>query len=165
MPDALGFPANLTEELKTIFTTHLAGVDDDPKAVILERPLRHTDGNVAVGIYAMDWRPEQDSHLIGQDEPSIATYLLRVQVMIKHAEEQEGRRLFTTRSKIVRAILYRDPALRVAFQALQEDLLGTRERFMRFGVRNQSFLNNELRGTWVYLATTDLWVQTETVKL
>lgn len=138
---------------------------DDPPAEILKRPLRHTDPALSLGVYAHNWVPNQDGALIGQNEPAMATYLYRIQLMIKHATETEARALFTSHGKMVRVILYRDTALGVRLAGLQEDLLGSRERFMRFGVRNQSFLNNELRGTFVYLATTDLWVETETVDL
>lgn len=160
-----GFPENVVDELAVSFTEHMAGVDDDPPAEILKRPLRHTDPALSLGIYAYNWVPNPDSAQIGQHEPALATYLYRIQLMVKHATETEARALFTSHGKIVRAILYRDTALRVRLAALQEDLLGSRERFMRFGVRNQSFLNNELRGTFVYLATTDLWVETETADI
>jgi hypothetical protein len=138
---------------------------DDPPTEILKRPLRHTDPALSLGIYAYNWVPNPESAQIGQNEPALATYLYRIQLMVKHATETEARALFTSHGKIVRAILYRDTALRVRLAALQEDLLGSRERFMRFGVRNQSFLNNELRGAFVYLATTDLWVETETADI
>ncbi len=160
-----GFPENVIDEICVSFTEHMAAVDDDPKAEVLKRPLRHTDPALSVGVYAFNWVPDPESAQIGQHEPALATYLYRIQLMVKHATETEARALFTTHAKIVRAILYRDPGLRVRLAALQEDLLGSRERFHRFGVRNQSFLNNELRGTWVYLATTDLWVETETVQI
>lgn len=160
-----GFPSNIVEELATTFREHLAGPDDDPKTEILTRPVRFTDPALSLGIYALDWTPVQDSMQIGQQEPALNRYLFRIQNLVKHATEVEARALYTTHAKIVRAILYRDPGLRVRLAALQETFLGTSERFHRFGVRSQGYLNNELRGNWVYLATTDLWVETETTQI
>jgi hypothetical protein len=85
--------------------------------------------------------------------------------MVKSLEEQEGRVAFTLHAKMVRAILYRDPDLRVRLGGLQEELLSTAERVKRYGVMRQDFLTNELQGTFVFLASTDLFVETETTAL
>lgn len=160
-----GFPSNVVEELKTTFIQHLAGVDDDPKTEVITRPVRFTDPSLSLGIYALDWRPREDSAFIGQQEPSLNLYRFRIQSLVKHTSEEEARTLYTTHAKMVRVILYRDNALRVRLAELQETLLGSVERFQRFGIQSQGYLNNELRGNWVYLATTDLWVETETTQI
>jgi hypothetical protein len=73
--------------------------------------------------------------------------------------------LFAVDAKVLRAILYRDNQLVVALSSLTDEILGSRERYKRLGVRSQRFLTNELRGTMHYLSVTDLWVETETVEL
>lgn len=155
-----GFPTNVIEVLHGRFT------ETFPDHEIQDRPLRYTDPARSVGLYVSTWVPdEENSKQIGQVEPALSTYLVRVQNMIQAADEVDGRTMFTVDAKIVRAMLYRDPSLRVALGSLTEEMFGTIERLQRFGVRNQSFLNNELEGQFVFLATTDFWIETETTKL
>jgi hypothetical protein len=155
-----GFPENVIDALKPSFDAHLT----DHK--FIPRPLRFTDPERSLGIYALQWNPEQeDSAQIGQMEPALARYQFRIQNLIKAADEVEGRGLYTASAKIVRAILYRDPALRVRLCELSEEVLGSVERVKRYGVRAQGYLNNELRSQFVYLATTDMWVETEVTQL
>ncbi len=133
---------------------------------VLRRPLRYSDPDRSVGIHPVDWTPdEQGSSFIGQNEPGIARYIFRVMNLVKHTDEEEGRALYVLDAKMIRAILYRDTALRVRLGTLNETILGTIERFKRIGIRNQRFLNNELSGQFVFLATTELYVDTEITTL
>lgn len=137
-----------------------------PDWEVLGRPIRIADPNHSLGVYALDWQPqEQTMQIGGGNEPVLSRYNLRVQNLIKNTDEAEGRADFTVAAKSVRAIVARDSVLRDSFPQLQETLLGVRERLMRYGIRGQSFLNNDIRGTFTFLATTDLWVETETVQL
>lgn len=130
---------------------------------IAKRPLRPMDPNLTIGIFAVDWVPRDDSREIGMPfGPTLNTYLLRFQTLVKHSHEEEGRVLFSTAAKKLRTMLARDPDLRVRLAALSEVELAAKETVRRFGVRNQRFLNNELRGAFVYMATTDFFVETET---
>lgn len=174
-----GFPENILDELEQSFTEFMPPVilvAADPTATppvveesesipIARRPLRFTDPERSVGLHAVDWSPLDDSAQIGQMEPGISRYMLRIQNLVKHTDEEEGRALYVADAKMVRAILYRDAGLRVRLGELNETILDTIERFKRMGVRTQRFLNNELSGQFVFLATTELWVETEITQL
>jgi len=116
-------------------------------------------------LHVVDWTPDPNSAQMGQMENVLNTYLIRIQNLVKHTDEEEGRNLYVLDAKMVRVILYRDSALRVRLGSLDETIMGTQERFKRMGIRNQRFLNNELSGQFVFLATTDLWVETEVTQL
>lgn len=148
------FPINvidvLAEELKSL-----------PAGIVLRRALRPTDPDRSVGIYAMDWTP-RDS-VIGQFDPAVATYTYTVQAMVKHANEEEGRHDHAAYAQAVRLMLYRDPALRVRLAGLSETDGNVTERSQRWGVRAQRYASNEVDGEFIYLSTTEFWVETETV--
>lgn len=155
-----GFPSNVVDEIVVTFRQHLLNHE------IIDRPLRLPDPARCVGVYAVDMAPDQqNAALIGQSEPVVNRYNFRIQNMVKATNEPEARALFTLDSKSIRVILYRDNQLLVRLKSLTEELLGTRERFQRFGVSRQRFLNNELKGHFVYLAQTDIWVETDLVRL
>lgn len=135
--------------------------------VILDRRLRPSDPARSIGIFPVDWSPVRNSMEIGgpnrPPEPTLQTYQYRIQSLVKHTDEIEGRALYALDAKFVLAILYRDQDLRVRLTTVQETLLGSVERVQRFGVNSQRYLNNELSGQFIYLATTEFWVETETV--
>jgi len=156
-----GFPANVIDELLSTFTTYFPGHS------VVDKPLRYLDSSKSVGIFIVDLTPDQqNSSFIGQIEPAINRYTYRIQNMIKATNESEGRALFSLDAKTIKAILYRDDDLLLRLSQLTEDLLGTRERFKRIGLSRQSFLNNELaKGNFIYLAMTDIWIETDVSKL
>lgn len=134
--------------------------------VILARQLRPTDPPRSISFYPVDLAPDQESMEIdgsGVPEPTLQKYNYRAQTLVKHANEMEGRALSSQDSKFLVAILYRDSELRLRLTAIVESLLGSTERVKRHGVVRQRYLNNELQGNFIYLSTTDLWVETEVV--
>lgn len=157
---AVGFPLNIVDVLAARLEAVVEGLSTRP----LKRPLRLSDPAVSLGVHAQDWHPE-GLQQIGQVEPTLGQYIIRVQTMVKHTNEEEGRALYTSMSKYVRILLYRDPQIRTQITVLSEDLLGTRERVQKFGVRQQRFLNNEFNSAMVYLGTTEFFVETEIVAL
>jgi len=161
----LGFPANAVQTIADRIKSTVAVSDLDPtgKAVFV-RPLRPTDPAVSVGVFALDWRPDQ-YEIMGKPngDPTLATYLLAIQCLVKHTDEQEGLTLHTETAKAVRSMLYRDATLRVALTSLTESSLGATERALKWGVGQQRYANNELNGTFLFLTTTELSLQTETI--
>jgi hypothetical protein len=154
-----GFPINVIDVLHARFK-ELIGLDIE----IIDRPLRYTDPSRSVGLFAVDWVPVEGSYEIGKGfEPTLARYNYRIQALVKHTDEEEGRALYASDSKIIKAILYRDAQLVQRLTELQETNFGSIERAKRWGVRAQRFLNNELQGQFIYLATTELWLEAETV--
>jgi hypothetical protein len=60
-------------------------------------------------------------------------------------------------------MLYHDRDLAVALGQLAESESTRIERYKRLGIRQQRFLNNELNGKFIFLSSTELWVETETI--
>ena len=71
----LGFPANAVQTIADRIKSTVAVSDLDPtgKAVFV-RPLRPTDPAVSVGVFALDWRPDQ-YEIMGKPngDPTLAT--------------------------------------------------------------------------------------------
>lgn len=149
------FPGNVVDALKTSYSA-LSGIH-----ATVTRPLRQTDPNSCIGIFSVDWTP--GPYGIGQNDPTISTFLYHVQLLIKHTSEEAGRALHTDLSKQVRTMLYRDATLRSRLTGLSEVSGGVTERTQRFGVRRQNFLSNEVSGQFYFLSTTEVWVEVEAV--
>lgn len=157
-----GFPNNVVEILANKYLM-IEGLE-----YVLKRPLRPTDPDMCLGVFPLDWTPGEFE--IGGAvnfnipvDPVTSTYQYAIQAFIKHADEEEGILKHTILSKIVRAMLYRDTALRVALAALNETSLGMKERTQRWGVGAQRFIQNDIQGKFVFLSTMDFWVETEVV--
>jgi hypothetical protein len=155
-PDLLPeFPNNVVEELK-VSLEELEGVD-----VVLRRPLKPTDPNGSAGVFAGTWTPQE--MVIGQHDPAVTRYSVVIQTFVKHGNEEEGVVLHSQLAKRVRVMLYRDPELRVRLGTLSTDEDGVRERLQRWGVTTQRYLSNEIQNNFLFLAVTELWIETELV--
>lgn len=131
------------------------------EVLVEPRPLNPFDTN-SVGVYPVTWAPVADSELIGQVEPTLNNYLIQVANVLIHGDDIEGRRLHGADCRSIRAILYRDDALRVALGGLAEVLFGSVERVKKYNVTRQDFLASRLNVGFTYLCTTDMIIQTET---
>lgn len=149
------FPSNVVEALRDELNVALGTQVE----LVVKRPLRPTDPDSSVGIYALDWQP--GNHEIGFHEPTLARYQVAIQVFVKHQDEEEGSAIHTFLSKTVRTMLYRGEALRIRLSSLNETSLGVTERVQRWGVRQQRFVSNEIQGRFLYLSTTEFWIETE----
>lgn len=158
-PTITGFPSNVVETVKPQLLKFM------PDHVVVARPVRFMDPERTIGIYVVDWTPLDSSHEIGREEPTLARYLYRVQNMVKAADEEYGKEIFAFDSKSVRVVLYRDTTLAVSLATLTDEALGTREVLKRWGVGKQRFLNTELQSQFTFVAQTDFWVETESIKL
>lgn len=154
-PVTLDFPENVVEEL-AISLDVLEGID-----VVVKRPLKPTDPNGAAGVYAVSWNPE--GYQIGQYDPAVTQYLFAIQTFVKHGDDEGGVALHSRLAKRVRVMLYRDDELRVRLGTLYTDESGIIERTQKWGVRTQRYLSNELQGTFMYLAVTEMYLETEIV--
>lgn len=159
--EPIGISDGVVQVLKERIIVHMP----PPEYTVIARPLRLSDPERSVGIYLMNTTPVEGSEELGQVEPVLLRHQFRIQNCVQAMEEDIGRRLFAVDAKIIKAILYRDAELRVRLHELEETLMGTVERIKKVGVRGQSFLNNELRGRFYYLATTDLWVESELTQI
>lgn len=165
----------MIEETDAVFPNNVASllvqrfqyIDED--LVILRRPLRIADPVQSIGIFSSMWAPDAQSmemRALGSptpSEPTINRYAFAVQAFIKDMDEERGLATHSVLSKMVLAILYRDQPLRVGLGALESEVMGVRERTLRWGVVAQRFLSNELgESEWLYLSTTEFYLDTET---
>jgi len=158
LPDT-AFPNNIIDLLEDRVKFYL------PNHSVLKRALRLQDPKRCVGLLVADWTPDERSHQIGQQEPAVSRYLIRIQNMVKASDEVTGKDLFAGDAKTIRVLLYRDSTLHVGLAALTEELLGTREVAKRWGIGRQRFLNTELQSQWTYVAQTEFWLETESIQL
>jgi hypothetical protein len=157
--DLTGFPNNALGIIRDRLVNFM------PDHSVIMRALRFTDPSRSLGLFAVDWTPDPTTKQIGQYEPAVSRYTLRVQNMVKASDETTGRSYFTIDAKTVRVVLYRDPVLHVGLAALTEELLGSNEAAKQWGVGRQRFLNTELNSEFTYVAQTDFWLETESIQL
>jgi hypothetical protein len=152
------FPNNIVE----LVSTRAELLDDD--LGIFKRPLRNTDPNQCVGVFAQMWTPEEDSHeFLGVEfhDPTIERYTCTVQGLIKNMDQELGLAVHSVLSEMLRTMLYRDTPLRVGLQSLSTELNGVKKRVQRWGVSSQRYFSNEIQGNWLYLSTLEFWLETE----
>lgn len=157
------FPNNVVNLLAIRFDM----VDED--ITVVRRPLRMTDPVQSIAVYSTMWAPDAESMELrgighpGPSEPTVQRYAFAIQAFVKDMEEERGLSAHSVLSKILLAILYRDQPLRVGLGALTSEIMGVRERVLRWGIASQRFLNNELgESEWLYLSTIEFYVDTET---
>jgi hypothetical protein len=139
----------------------------DADLFVTKRPLRESDPIQSIGVFGQQWMPDEDSYEMrglpgGVHQPTLSSYLLGIQAFVKDGDEERGAATHGTLSKMVRTMLVNDPTLRVGLRSLSVTTSGSTERTQRFAVRTQRYLSNELSGSWLYLSTIELWLETET---
>ena len=151
------FPNNAVN----VVWTHAKLIDDD--LYVVRRPLRETDPRQSVGIFASQWVPDQESFEMGSDghEPTLGSYLISVQTFVLDFDEERGLATSSVLSTLVRTMLHRNAALRVALRSLSVVLEGSTETARRFSVRTQRFHSNEINGDFLYVSTLEFWLETE----
>lgn len=136
----------------------------DPDVSVFRRPLRNTDPQQSIGVFASIWNPDDQSlEMMGRmpGEPTLQNYMLNVQAFVKDGDEERGLAVHSILSALVRRVLYRDNDLRLALQGLSVASDGTTEILKRWQVRSQRYVNNDIEGQWLYLSTLELWMETE----
>jgi hypothetical protein len=154
-PVVKDFPENFVEVLKDTLTA--IDISDH----ILGRPLKPTDPSGSIGVFAVDWTPVDAQ--IGQYDPAVTRYMLSIQSFVKHGSEQEGVALHARLAKKVRVMLYRNEDLRVRLSSLSVVEDGVTERVQRWGVEIQRYLSNEIDNNFMFLASTECFIETEMV--
>jgi hypothetical protein len=150
----LGFPFIFVDIIKEVIEEWL------PEHQVANRPLRHTDSAASIGVFPASWAEQPNSKEIGRIEGAENRYVIKIQVMRKAMDEEDGRALFSNDAKLVRVILYRDPNLPVRLGGLQETIMGTKEMVQRFGAARQDFNQSELAGAFTFVSTTDYIIDT-----
>jgi hypothetical protein len=132
--------------------------------VIRTEPLDPLSQDKEVSVFPLSWTPDPDSTLIGQDEPALNRYLLKVQNLTIHGDIHVGYEQFTNDQRKIRAILYRSQSLSVSLGAMQESYLGSVERFKRLTVVRQTTLPGRQTLGMYFLCETDVQIDTETTR-
>lgn len=144
----------------------------DPDIRIFRRPLRDTDPQQSIGVFAQAWSPDPESlemQGIGSPAPqmpSLQQYILGVQAFVKDSEEERGLAVHAAMSQRVRAVLYTDANLQVVLGQLSVNLNPTyTESMRRWGVRTARYFSNEINAQMLYLSTLEFWIETETRRI
>lgn len=156
------FPNNVV----SLVTTRMQLLDSD--LFVIRRPLRDSDQPQSVGVFAIIWRPEEDSYEMkgvpeGRHEPTLQRYLITVQAFVKNMDQEAGISTHAVLSKLIRTTLYRDQALHLALSSLTWTNGTCTERTKRWGLSQQRYVSNEIRGEWLFLSNLEFWLETETV--
>lgn len=152
------FPGNVV----TILGDVLPAVDVD--ATLYKRPLRPTDPNYSIGVYATIWQPEEESYEIGHTTPHEATlnsYQIGIQTLIKDGDTERGLAIGSIFTRRVRTVLYRNAPLRIALGSLYVQDGTSRESMKRWAVRSQRYMSNDIEGKFVFISVLDYWFETE----
>lgn len=129
---------------------------------VFGRRLRPTDNTKSVGVAPDMWIPNEDSFEFFSKEPTVQTYTIWLQSFVKNSDEQMGIAEHSVLSKVMRTMLYRDQPLAVGLNSLSVTMFGATERIQRRGIRRAQFLSNEIQGSWLFLSTLEVYVETET---
>ena len=128
-------------------------------------PLDPLSKDKAIAVFPMSWTPEQETVLIGNKEPAINHYQIKIQNLTIDGDIRVAYDSFTNDQRKIRAILYRDATLSVSLGAMQEVYLGSRESFKRMHVVRQVTLPGRRNLAMYFLCETDIQIDTETTKL
>lgn len=158
------FPNNAVD----IIATRALELIDPPDLYVVKRPLRKSDPNETLGVYAAFWNPVEDSYEMRggnptSSEPTLQRYMVFLEAFIKDMDEERGLAKHSVFSKLVRAMLYRDAPLLVSLRTLSSTVNGSTERTQRLGIRTQRYSSNELDGAFLFLSVIEFWLETETV--
>lgn len=136
-----------------------------PDYRLMRRTLRPQDPQKSISLRVSNWSPVQGSVEIPSVEPSLNAYNYVIELLVKHADEVKGREMYAEAAKVVRAVLWRDEDLLLRLKSLNEDLLGTKERFMKLRVTSQEYLGSEVNSAWYFVAVTQFQVETSTTPI
>lgn len=153
------FPANIVWTLATHFAENCTGLD-----AVVRRPLNPTDPSCSLGVIADAWLP-RDWEIRGgsYNEPTVSRYQVQLQLLVKHAVEEDGYELHSLLTKSIRTMLVRDSGLRVALLAISETSFDVTERLKKYWVTRQQFMSNRVRTEFMFLSLTDVAFEVETV--
>jgi hypothetical protein len=156
------FPLQFVDEIRDTLEFHFTELDGYK---VQTEPLDPTSLDKYLSVFPQTWTPDPETTLIGNREPAINHYQIKLQNLVIHGDIQAAYTQMTNDQRKIRAILYRDATLSVALGAMQEDYLGSRERFKRLIVTRQSLLQGRRNFAMYFLCETDIQIDTETTKL
>lgn len=159
------FPMNAVDliaiRLESIDPETAPGANDGIR--IYKRPLRVEDDTETIGITADHWIPDKNSMEMrgGTVEPTLQRYTVNIQGLVKDADEDRGIATHSLLCSLIRSMLYRDIPLGLAFRELSVTVGGVREKSTKWGVVSQHYLNNQLKGSFIYLSRLEFYIETQ----
>ena len=164
------FPNNIVNVLHTSVPL----LDDEIWSV--RRPLQSSDPLVAVGIWGGEVRDDQGSMETGRGAvmgmgrqgmhhgATLTDYIINMQAMVKDGDEERGLARHSVLANAIRRMLLFDNTFGLALAALVVERDGWVERTTgRRRIASQRFFNNEVQGSFTYVATFEFLLETETV--
>jgi hypothetical protein len=152
------FPDNVIALMNPAFDTL------DPDIDVYNRPLRPSDPDHTIGIFPALWTPDDESYEIGHSaphEPTLQRYQIGVQGLVKNGDEPTGLKIHSILATRIRRVLYKNASLRNAIASLVVTDSGSTERIRRWTVRLQRYMNNEVKGTFIFVSTCEVILETE----
>lgn len=146
------FPVNIVDALAVRLAT-IDGIN-----IVHKKPLEPIFENGSLGIFATNWSP--DSREIGAAD-TMGTYHVYIQTLFKYSDREEGAAISSKCVKSLRVMVYRDSALRVALGGLSETILSVTERTVNWGIQEQRYQDNNLRGQFLFASSSHFWLATE----
>lgn len=165
----LYFPNNVVKMVHD-FIVERGGSSDPEGLHVFMRPLRKTDPKLSVGVFASLWFPDEQSYEIGgatlggmRQEPTLQQYVMSIQGLVVDGDEERGLAKSSAMAKMLRDMFLRDPHVGVALSGLSiVGADGLTERVKRRWIRTQRYISNEVQGSWTYLSSLELTIETET---
>lgn len=137
----------------------------DADVTVLMRPLRPSDPTQSIGLYPNTWSFEDDSFEMSpqmKNIPTLQDYAVFVQSFVKDADEERAINTHGVMADRIRSMLYKDALLQQGFSELTYSSGGKTEKAMRWGLRAQRFMSNEVSGSFLQSSITEFWLQTAT---
>lgn len=140
--------------------------DIDPGADgirVYKRRLIQEDDTESIGVSAALWNPDRESLEMrgGPIEPTIQRYTIMVQGLVKDMDETRGIAVHSLLAHRIRSMLYRDVPLALGFAELSVTFDGVEEKAAKWGVNSQGYLNNEIKGSFVFLSSLEFYLETQ----
>jgi hypothetical protein len=144
-----------------------------PNTSIVKRKLRPGEQTQTIGVYPMQWGPDEDSYEIGSgnlvlgqtpstaNQPTIGIYLIGIQTLVLDSDEESGILTHNVMSNAIRSLLYNDAPLGVGLNSLAVVTGHVTEVIQARRINRQRFLDGQISGNYVYLSTTEYAVDTE----
>ena len=151
------FPGNVVDVIAARFLLIWPGMAGS----LFKRRLKQQDLTQSVGIFPIDWSPDEESYEFPSREPTVQRYLVGIQSFTSDTDEESGNRTHQLMAKSIRAVLYSDSVLNVGLGSLSVTINGVTERIQRRGISRTRYLDNQISGSFLYLAQTEMWVETE----
>ena len=161
-PDMPVFPTVISD----LIYTRLATID--PSGIQMwKRPILPQDAaaSPSIGVFARQAVPQEDSREFFGKVPTIERYYVTIHSFVLDVDIEAGLRLSSVLAKTIYSMLYTDQPLGVGFQSSTSTVGGMLERFKRYGVRQISYVNNQIGNDYFFLATTEFWFETETTAM